>query len=126
MAKRGRKPIADAVKERILARYAVLKSTRQVARETGVHRKTVQNVVHGRHCQPGLSESSPKLNPGEVRVVATRCPLCGHLVSVRPCRECLAAVFGAANRRQALRELIAESERRAGLSLASHQRRFSQ
>jgi len=123
MAKRGRKPIADELKARILAVYAREQSTRKTAEECGVSRKTVQNVKSGRHGKL-VSESSPKLNPGEVRVVATRCPLCGHLVTVRPCRECLASVFAAAARRQALRELVAESERRArGLSLASRESR---
>jgi hypothetical protein len=111
MGRRGRKPIDEATKARIRDRLAAGQSQQRIAHELGLSRGTVWNVTHDRHCkQP--SESAAVLNPGEIAVVPTRCAN-GHLVLVRPCRECLAEVYKAVDRRNALAELERESERRA-------------
>lgn len=112
MAKRGRKPISEEKKAEILAEYGDSSSHRETARRCGVSRTLVQNVVNGRHGKILSQSSLPKLGPGEVNVVATRCSN-GHLVQVWPCRECLADVFKRVARRDALRELELQSERRA-------------
>jgi len=66
----------------------------EIARETAVSESTVSAVARGaRHLGMGIR---PHLDDDEEEYVpeGTRCPRCGSLVVVIPCRACLAREFG--------------------------------
>jgi len=114
----GRRPIAEDQVALVHEDYARTGSHRKTAANTGLSRTSVQNIVNGRHLKVKSQSQLPRLLEGEVfSVVPVRCTN-GHLVNIRPCRECLADVFAAVQRRDDLRQLEQQSMLRArGLSV---------
>lgn len=126
MAKVGRPPVSPAVVRLVedLAQEpgASLRAIVRRAKDKGqsVSYETVRRIVNGQHCKtPG------KLAAAESQLAApVRCPGCGGMIDVVPCRKCAAQKLNAQLRR--MREVVSRGRQLRGqLRTSAPRRRFT-